>query len=153
MACMNARQPYPTDVKDDEWEFVAPYLTLLPLNAAQRVHDLREVFNALRYLVKGGLPWRLLLHDCPPRYTVYQQTRRWFRAGCFDAMAHDLRGLLRLAAGREAEQTAATFDSWTLQSMPESGARAGNDGAMRRSVGDQNDAHDPIPNGVRQNHD
>jgi transposase len=132
MAGMNARKPYPSDVKDEEWEFVAPYLTLLPLDAGQRDYPLREVFNALRWLVRSGAPWRLLPHDFPPWHAVYQQTQRWFRAGCFEAMAQDLRALLRLASDRDPAPTAAIFDSRTLQSTPESGARAGYDGAKRR---------------------
>jgi len=51
------RKPYPSDASDEEWAFVAPYLTLLPLDANQRQHSLREVFNALRYLVRSGIPW------------------------------------------------------------------------------------------------
>lgn len=130
---MKTRQSYPSDVSDEEWEFVAPYLILLPLQAEQRRHDLREVFNALRWLVRSGAHWRMLPHDLPPWAAVYQQTRRWFKAGCFEAMAHDLRMLLRLAAGRGATPTAAIMDSRTLQSTPESGARAGYDGAKRRN--------------------
>jgi transposase len=60
------RKPYPSDVSDDEWEFVAPYLTLLALDALQRRHDLREVFNALRWLAHTGAPWRYLPGDFPP---------------------------------------------------------------------------------------
>lgn len=56
------RQPYPSDVSDEEWEFVAPYLCLLPLDAGQRQHDLREVFNGLRWLVRSGAAWRLMPH-------------------------------------------------------------------------------------------
>jgi transposase len=129
---MKTRKPYPSDVSDEEWEFAAPYLTLLPLQAEQRRHDLREVFNALRWLVRSGAHWRMLPHDLPPWAAVYQQTQRWFKAGCFEAMAHDLRALLRLAAGRQPAPTAAILDSRTLQSTPESGARAGYDGAKRR---------------------
>jgi transposase len=129
---MDTRKPYPSDVSDEEWEFVAPYLTLLPLDAEQRRHNLREVFNALRWLVRSGAHWRKLPHDLPPWAAVYQQTQRWFKAGCFEAMAHDLRMLLRLAAGREAAPTAAVMDSRTLQSTPESGERAGYGGAKRR---------------------
>jgi transposase len=132
MLGMNARKPYPTDVQDEEWYFVAPYLTLLPMDAAQREHSMREVFNALRWLVRSGSPWRLLPHDFPPWYTVYQQTQRWIKAGCFETIAQDLRSLLRLASGREPAPTATILDSRTLQSTPESGARAGYDGAKRR---------------------
>jgi transposase len=127
------RKPYPTDVSDDEWAFAAPYLTLMTLEAPQRVHDLREVFDALRWIVHTGAPWRYLPGDFPPWEAVYQQTRSWLDAGCFEAMVHDLRELLRWAAGRNAQPTAAIFDSATRQSTPESGQRAGYDGYKRRN--------------------
>jgi len=126
------RKTYPSDVSDEEWSFVAPYLTLMPLEAAQRTHDLREVFNALRYIVRGGIPWRMLPNDLPPWYTVYQQSQRWLAAGSFEAIVHDLRMMLRLAQGRDAQPTAAIFDARTMQSTPESGARAGYDGYKRK---------------------
>jgi transposase len=127
-----SRKPYPTDVSDEEWEFVAPYLTLISEDAPQRRHDLREVFNGLRFIVRGGLQWRLMPHDLPPWWVVYQQTRRWLAAGVFETIVHDLRVLLRLGAGRAPEPTAAILDSRTLQSTPESGARADYDGAKRK---------------------
>ncbi|MDP9359223.1 MAG: IS5 family transposase [Chloroflexota bacterium] len=126
------RKPYPSDVSDDEWAFVAPYLTLMRPDAPQRVHDPREVFNALRWIVRTGAPWRYLPGNFPPWEAVYQQTRRWIEAGCFDAMVHDLRALLRWAEGRADGPTAAILDSRTVQSTPESGARAGYDGYKRR---------------------
>ena len=122
---------YPSDVSDDEWAFVAPYLTLLPLEAGQRRHDLREVFNALRYLVRSGAPWRYLPTNFPPWEAVYQQTRRWLAAGVFEQLAHDLRALLRVAAGRDSVPTAVILDGRTLRSSPESGPRAGYDGHKR----------------------
>jgi transposase len=70
--------------------------------------------------------------DLPPWEVVYQQTQRWLAAGVFEAMVQDLRMLLRLAEGRDAQPSAAIFDSRTLQSSPESGERAGYDGAKRR---------------------
>src|SRR5579885_3463212 len=129
---METRNPYPSDVSDDEWAFVAPYLTLMTETAPQRRHDLREVFNGLRYLVKTGCQWRWLPHDLPPWPAVYQQAQRWLRAGCFAAIVHDLRVLLRVAADRAPQPSAAVFDSQTLQSTPESGAHAGYDGAKRK---------------------
>jgi transposase len=77
------RRPSPSDVSDEEWEFVAPYLSLLPQTAAQRRHDLREVFNAVRYIVRTGAPWRWLPTNFPPWEAVYQQTRRSPRGGLF----------------------------------------------------------------------
>ncbi len=129
---MSERKPYPSDVSDEEWAFVAPYLTLMTEDAPQREYPLREVFNALRYVVRSGIPWRMLPNDLPPWHTVYQQTQRWLKAGVFEAMVHDLREVLRLAAGRDAQPSAAIFDSRTLQSSPESGERAAYDGAKRR---------------------
>jgi transposase len=126
------RKAYPSDVSDEEWAFVAPYLTLMTEEAPQRDYPLREVFNGLRYIVRGGIPWRMMPNDLPPWYTVYQQTQRWLNAGVFEAMVHDLRALMRLAAGRQEQPTAVILDSRTLQSSPESGEHAGYDGAKRR---------------------
>src|SRR5271154_6918465 len=127
-----ARKPYPTDVTDEEWAFVAPYLTLMRQDAPQREHSLREVFDALRYAVRAGEAWRMMPHDLPPWDIIYQQTRRWIKAGVFQAMTHDLRELLRMLSGRDPKPSAAIFDSRTLQSTPESGSRAGYDGAKRK---------------------
>jgi transposase len=126
------RQPYPSDVTDEEWAFVAPYLTLMRPDAPQRTHDLREVYNALRWLVRTGAQWRYLPHEFPPWEAVYQQTQRWLAAGVFATMVHDLRVLLRWLQGRTDAPTATIFDSRTLQSTPESGHRAGYDGHKRR---------------------
>lgn len=126
------RKTYPSDVSDEEWAFAAPYLTLMSEEAPQRDHSLREVFNGLRYIARSGAAWRLMPHDLPPWYTVYQQTQRWLKAGVFEAMVHDLRALLRVAQGRNANPSAAIFDGRTLQSTPESGERAGYDGAKRK---------------------
>jgi transposase len=95
-------------------------------------NPLREVFNGLRWIVRTGAQWRWLPHDLPPWYVVYQQSRRWTKAGVFETLVHDLRAVLRIADGRKEGPSAAIFDSRTLQSTPESGGRAGYDGAKRR---------------------
>ena len=127
-----SRKPYSTDVTDEEWAFVAPYLALLPEDAGQRRYELREVFNALRWIVRAGAPWRLLPHELPPWPVVYQQTQRWIAAGCFEALVHDLRAILRLVDGRAPQPTAVVLDGRTLQSTPESGHRAGYDGHKKK---------------------
>jgi transposase len=126
------RKAYPSDVSDEEWALVAPYLTLMTEDAPQREFPLREVFNGLRWIVRTGAQWRWLPHDLPPWPVVYQQSRRWMKAGVFESLVHDLRAVLRIAEGRKENPTAAIFDSRTLQSTPESGGRAGYDGAKRR---------------------
>ena len=127
-----SRKAYPSDVSDEEWEFVAPYLTLMKEDAPQRTHPLRELFNALRWFVRAGCPWRMLPNDLPPWTAVEQQAKRWMHAGCFEAMAHDLRTVVRLLQERTEQPTAAIFDGRTMQSSPESGGRAGYDGYKRK---------------------
>jgi transposase len=126
------RKSYPSDVSDDEWAFVAPYLTLMTEDAPQRDHSLREVFNGLRWLARTGAQWRMMPNDLPPWHTVYQQTQRWLKAGVFEALVYDLRMLLRTIVERAPQPSATIFDARTLQSSPESGARAGYDGHKRR---------------------
>jgi transposase len=141
-----SRKPYPSDVSDDEWNFVAPYLTLMTEDAPQRDYSLREVFNGLRWMVRTGASWRMMPHDLPPWYTIYQQAQRWLKASVFEHIVHDLREILRLAAGRKAKPTAAIFDSRTLQSTPESGGRAAYDGAKRRKGSKTHMAVDTLGN-------
>ncbi len=129
---MKSREAYPSDVAEEEWAFAAPYLCLMREDAPRREYPLREVFNGVRYLARAGCPWRLLPRDLPPWKIVYDQAQRWFRAGVFEAMTHDLRAVLRLLAERSAEPSAIVLDARTLQSSVESGARAGWDGHKRR---------------------
>src|SRR3978361_685800 len=92
------RKPYPSDVSDEEWSLVVPYLTLMTEAAPQRDYAMRELFNALRYVIRYGIAWGAMPNDCPPWAAVYQQSQRWLAAGCFAMLAQDLRALLRLAA-------------------------------------------------------
>jgi transposase len=126
------RKAYGSDVSDEEWAFVLPYLTLCREDAPQRTHDLREVFNAARYMVKTGAPWRWMPNDFPPWPAVYQQTQRWIKAGVFETMVHDLRIFIRLGDDRAPDPSAVIIDARTLQSTPESGHRAGYDGHKRK---------------------
>jgi transposase len=127
------RKSYPSDVSDAEWEFLLPYLTLMRENAPQREYPLRELFNALRYVVKTSCQWRFLPHDFPPWTAVYQQARRWMQAGLFEEICHDLRVIARLVLEREPQPSAVILDGRTLQSTPESGGRAGYDGYKKKN--------------------
>lgn len=93
---------------------------------------MRGIFNAVRWMVRSGAPWRMMPHDFAPWYVVYQQTQRWIKAGCFESMAHDLRAVLREVQGKKPEPSAVILDARTMQSTPESGARGGYDGHKRR---------------------
>lgn len=140
------RKPYPSDVSDEEWALVAPYLTLMKEDAPQRGHSMREVFNALRWMVRSGAPWRYLPQHFPPWEAVYQQSQRWIKAGVFEAIVADLREILRITTGKQAKPSAAIFDSRTLQSTPESGGRAGYDGGKRRKGSKTHIAVDTLGN-------
>jgi transposase len=126
------KSSYPSDVSDEERAFCAPDLTLMQEEAPQREPSLRAVFNALRYLARAGGPWRLIPNDLPPWHTVHQQAQRWIKAGCFEAMAHALRKVLRLLADQHDHPAAVILDGRTLQATPESGGRAGYDGYKRK---------------------
>ena len=126
------RKAYPRDISDEEWALVTPSVTLMTEDAPQREHSMREGLNGLRWIVRAGAAWHMMPHDLPPWHTVYQQSQRWLKAGVFEAIGHDLREGLRLAQGRTVQPSAALFDSRTLPSTPESGTRAGYDGAKRR---------------------
>lgn len=141
-----SRKPYPSDVSDEEWAFVAPYLTLMSESAPQREYSLREVFNALRWMVRSGAPWRYLPLHFPPWEAVYQQSQRWIKSGVFEAIVQDLREILRIATGKKAKPSAVIFDSRTLQSTPESGARAEYDGAKRKKGSKTHIAVDTLGN-------
>ena len=126
------RRGYLTDVSDEEWSFVLPYLLLSRSDNASGEHDLRAIFNAVRYMVKGGNQGRLIPNDLPPWPAAHLQMRRWMRAGCFERIVEDVQSLLRQFGGRKGQPTAVCIDSRTLQSTPESGARGAYDGAKRR---------------------
>ncbi|NHO31492.1 IS5 family transposase [Acetobacter fallax] len=128
-----ARKPYPSDLSDEERSLIVPYLLLMKEDAEQSHHDLQELFNGLRYVIRDSIAWRAMPNDLSPWSAVYQQSRRWMEARCFEALVHDLRAVLRLAAGKKAEPTTAIIDSRTLRSTPESGLRSAYDGAKRKN--------------------
>ncbi len=115
-------------MSDDAWAFVAPSLTLMRPGPPQRVHQPREVSNALRWIVRISAQRRMLPTHSPPWEAVSHHTRRWIEAGCVDDMIHDLRAVLRWGEDRADGSTVVLSDSRTVQSSPASGAQAGYDG-------------------------
>jgi transposase len=126
-----------------EGTFLLPYLCLMREDAPQREHALRELFNALRYMVKTGVSWRYLPNDFPPWASVYQQAHRWLQSRCFEQIAHELWAVGPALAERQPDPSAVIFDARTLQSTPESGGRAGNDGHKKKNGSKLHAAVDP----------
>ena len=132
MCAASTRKPYPSDVTDEEWSLVVSYLTLMKEDAP---HERLSAAGAVQRSALCNPLWHCVARDaerpsalaCGPSAGA-----RWLAAGCFEALAQDLRAILRLAAGRHEEPTAAIIDSRTLRSTPESGTRAGYDGAKRK---------------------
>lgn len=106
---------YPTDLTDEEWAKVAPYLPAPARTGRQRSVDLREVLNAIRYLARTGCGWRMLPKDFPPWQTVYWWFRRFIRLLLFRTI-HDVALMLdRERAGREASPTGGVLDSQSVK--------------------------------------
>jgi len=101
--------------------FLLPYLLLVREDAGQRQYPLRNLFNALRYVVRTGCTRRYLPHGLPPWATCYQQCTHWRTARVSEALIDDLRQLRRLHEAQSAEPSAVIFESHTLDSIPEIG--------------------------------
>jgi transposase len=129
---MTECKPYPTEVSDEAWSFAAPYLTLMIEDAPQRRYELRERFNALRWMARAGASWRMPPINFPPWELVYQPTQRWLNASCFEAMVSDLRSVIQVAQERQGRPSAVILDRRTLQSTCESDPCAGYDGHKRK---------------------
>lgn len=102
---------YPSDVSDTEWEVVAPLLPAAKTGGRPRTTSLREVINAIFYVSRGGIAWRMLPKDFPPYQTVYRFFRAWSKDGTWERIHKALRDRVRQKAGREASPSAAIIDS------------------------------------------
>ena len=130
------RKPYPTDLTDDQWDRLAPYLPAPtsggPHGGRPRAVDLREVMNALFYHTRAGGGWRLLPHDFPPWPTVYDYFRAWRRDGTWAALHDRLREDVRLEAGRPPTPSAAIVDSQAVETTHRGGDRGYGAGGKNR---------------------
>ncbi|MFF8506258.1 IS5 family transposase [Streptomyces anulatus] len=117
---MNARRPYRSDVSDARWALIEPVFTAwrgrrVGPGTAARVHDLREIVNAILYVNRTGIPWEYLPHDFPPCKTVYDYYAKWEADGTTQQVHDLLRDKTRRAHGRSPHSTAAVVDAQSVK--------------------------------------
>ena len=117
------RQPYPTDLSDEQWKLLEPMLPPACLRGRKRTVDLREVVNAILYLLRSGCAWRYLPHDFPKWTTVYYYFRCWRELEWFAKLNDELRTQVRQADGRQKDASAAIIDSQSVKTTEQGGAK------------------------------
>src|SRR3712207_3057847 len=121
------RKPYPTDLSDTEWICLRSYLPTPKAQGRPRTHSLRDVLDAISYVLKSGCPWRLLPHDFPPWSTVYYHFRRFRLSGLWSFILKALRAAERKGVGKDPQPTAAVMDSQSVKTTAESAHPSGYD--------------------------
>ena len=115
------RKPYPSDLSDAEWELMAAYIPDADPGGRPRAADMREVLNAIFYVLKSGIQWDMLPHDFPAKGTVYHYDNTWRKDGTWQRLNAALRGELRQALGRNAMPSAGIADSQSVKTSAKGG--------------------------------
>ena len=118
---ITSRKPYPTDLSDKQWMLIAPLIPPAKHGGRPRETDMREVMNAVVYVVKSGCDWRMLPHDLPQWDIVYHYFRAWMQDGTWKRIHDALRGKLRMKLGKNEQPTAGIIDSQSVKTAEKGG--------------------------------
>jgi putative transposase len=119
---MEPRKPYPTDLSDQEWALIQPYVPETKRGGRPEKYPKRELLNAIFYILRGGCAWRLLPHDFPPWQIVYHYCWLWRQDGTWQHIHDMLRGDVRVAAGRRRQPSAGSLESQSVKTTEKGGS-------------------------------
>lgn len=118
------RRPYPSDMTDGQWAYLEPLLPAVRPGGRPRAHPLREIVDAMRYVLRTGCQWRALPHEYPPWQTVYHYFRAWRLDGTWERLNDELREEVRARADRHRQPSAAILDSQSVRTTEKGGSGA-----------------------------